>query len=209
MPNPDAAKNAVAQTQEAGPTVITASIVSRHKPYMEGKCDACHHSATGDILEFEQAYRACLNCHKGVPTMLPRMHGPVARGECNWCHTGHESNEAALLKDTPIKVCTQCHDSQLLGPKPPEHVDGHTSCLLCHYGHGGNAADFLKPAAGPPPATWPGSGAATAPASQPGGPSATQPATQPASAPVLHLPGGPGSGNNPPPTSDLPAGTHP
>jgi hypothetical protein len=57
-----------------------------------------------------------------------------------------------LLKDTPVKVCTQCHDRQLLGNTPPEHTDGKTSCLSCHDGHGGVDEYFLHPA-GAAPAT--------------------------------------------------------
>ena len=131
-------------------------------------------------MEFDEAYKNCLRCHPKVPTEHPHMHGPVAAAgvpgappTCKLCHTPHESREPSLLKDSPVKVCTQCHDAQLLGAKPRQHLDG-TSCIQCHYGHGGDAHNthFLKPnvramGAGTQPAAWP----------------ATQPATQPATRP--------------------------
>jgi predicted CXXCH cytochrome family protein len=159
----------------------SVAIVSRHKPYIDAtgnrdKCAVCHRSATGEIMEFEEAYRVCTQCHKKIGTEHVRMHGPVAvaglpgvKPTCKWCHTGHESHEPALLKDSAVKVCTQCHESQLLSPTPQQHTDG-TSCIQCHFGHGGDAqnAHFLKPGSVP---QWP----ATQPATRP----ATQPATQP------------------------------
>jgi predicted CXXCH cytochrome family protein len=104
-----------------------------------------------------------------VPGAHVLMHGPVARAACSWCHAPHESAEPALLKNTPIQVCTQCHDQELLGANPPEHVDGTTSCLQCHFGHGGDARYFLKPR--------------TPPASPPAEP----PTSMPAVFPLLHL----------------------
>lgn len=122
------------------------------------------------IAEFDVAYKQCLKCHKQVTTEHPKMHGPVALAACEWCHAPHESSEKWLLKDSPVKVCGQCHDQNLLSPVPVQHTDG-SNCLTCHAGHGGTARYFLKPDARP---EWP---------------STTRPATQPA-APrePLHLP---------------------
>jgi predicted CXXCH cytochrome family protein len=171
VPNPDAVKPASGNTgavaQEA------ARVVKQHKPYAENNCAACHRTAAGNIQEFSEAYKQCVKCHPNVPRERRLMHGPVAREACRWCHAPHESTEPALLKEAPVKVCTQCHDRQLLGDHPPEHVDGTTSCLRCHFGHGGNARYFLTPPAA----------AATIPASPTGG----GPFTAPASTPALNL----------------------
>ena len=164
VPNPDAPK-LVQQENTVGPQVITASIVSRHKPYLDGKCGSCHQNASGTIMEFDEAYKACVRCHTKIADEYPKMHGPVSRGACQWCHTGHDSPYPVLFRDDPIKVCTQCHDAQLLGPIPAQHTDGRTSCLTCHFGHGGHSRNFLKEGAVP---QWP----------------ATQPATQPTTLPV-------------------------
>jgi len=175
VPNPDAPRRAATPNTPASDEgrVVTAVVVSRHKPYNDGKCAACHNSATGDIEEFDKAYQKCTTCHKDVMTSRPHTHGPVANNACRWCHTAHESNQPALLKDPPIQVCTQCHDQQLLGNNPPQHIDGKTSCIDCHFGHGGPDPYYLKPAATRPAATAPATAPATQPATQPGTPHAS------------------------------------
>jgi predicted CXXCH cytochrome family protein len=171
VPNPDAVKPTAEST---GPAVkAVARVVTQHKPYADNNCAACHRSTTGEIQEFSEAYKQCVKCHPKVPQERRLMHGPVAREACRWCHAPHESTEPALLKDSPIKVCSQCHDKQLLGDKPPEHVDGKTSCVQCHFGHGGDARYFLKEQAP----------AATVPTSQP----ERSPTTVPATGPALNL----------------------
>jgi predicted CXXCH cytochrome family protein len=170
VPDPDAPNVSRRPVSSGRGQVILATIVSTHKPYKEGKCDSCHRSTSGEILEFEDAYKNCVSCHKGVSTGRKLMHGPVAREVCRFCHTPHESTEPALLKASSIKVCTACHDQQLLGNNPPEHLDGQTSCLNCHFGHGGDSRYFLKlapVATQPVPGTWPALPAATAPTSHP------------------------------------------
>lgn len=172
VPDPDAPRITAKIEEEVvttGPGVVRATYVSRHKPYVEGRCGVCH-TRGGSMVNFDAAYRACQTCHQKVTKAYRRMHGPVATGHCELCHGGHESTHPALLKDTALKVCTACHDQQLLGPKPVQHTDGKTSCLACHYGHGGKEAYFLKAEA---QAEWP---TLTAPASRP----TTLPATAPA-----------------------------
>jgi predicted CXXCH cytochrome family protein len=162
VPDPDAVKRV---TNAGGVQVpVLARTVIQHKPYADNQCDVCHRSARGEIQEFSEAYKQCVKCHKTVSNERVLMHGPVAREECRWCHAPHESAEPALLKDTPVKVCVQCHDKELLGPNPPEHLDGTTSCLDCHYGHGGDGRYFLKPppTSQPAPASAPGAGSSEA-----------------------------------------------
>jgi predicted CXXCH cytochrome family protein len=157
VPNPDAPSKT--RADDAGHMVMAASrIVSQHKPYLDNQCAACHQSNSGEIQDFALAYNACVKCHKQISKSKPLMHGPVALEQCKWCHAPHQSTEPALLKDTPIAVCTQCHDKQLLSNTPPEHVDGKTSCLQCHFGHGGPEHNFLKPTASMKPSTAPTTG---------------------------------------------------
>ena len=198
VPNPEAQKHFATADPDANVPVVYASsvILSRHKPYVDAtgnrdKCGVCHRSASGDIMEFEEAFKACQNCHKKIGTEHARMHGPVAvaaipgsQPTCKWCHTGHESREPALLKESAVKVCTQCHDTQLLSPKPPQHLDG-TSCVQCHYGHGGELQNshFLKPQLSQPQPT-------TAPATRPVVPGATAPVPERAPTALADAPPG-------------------
>ena len=150
VPDPDASKQAL--TRDGATVPVIARLVKQHAPFRDNKCAACHQGPNGELQDFALAYNACVKCHKTVANEHVRMHGPVAREDCKWCHTPHESAEPALLKADPVKVCTQCHDKQLLGNKPVEHLDGMTSCLNCHSGHGGTARYFLKPTTQPAPA---------------------------------------------------------
>lgn len=159
VPDPDSPVLVKGQRTPSGQRVVTLAVVSRHKPFVDGLCDPCHQSATGQMLEFRAAYDNCVRCHKNVSTKYPRMHGPVAREACAFCHVAHESPYPALLKADAIQVCTQCHDAQLLSPQPAEHTDGRTPCTSCHSGHGGHAANLLKTG-------WQGH-ATTAPATSP------------------------------------------
>ena len=164
VPNPDAPPKkivaAVVDTEDK--PVLNATVISRHKPYEERKCAVCHSSAKGEIQEFGKAYEACVKCHKKVTTGRPRMHGPVAVGACSFCHAPHESIYPALLKDSPAKVCRNCHEQALLSAIP-QHAEGQKNCITCHYGHGGNERYFLKPEPTSAPATVP----ATLPATPP------------------------------------------
>ncbi len=49
----------------------------------------------------------------------------------------------------------QCHSSAMLtGETVPAHADEKSSCLSCHFGHGGDSAIMLRPGASaqsPPP----------------------------------------------------------
>lgn len=200
VPNPDAPKNNRNPDTTGGTKVITASIVSQHKPFVDAgsdpaKCAVCHRNSEGEIQEFSEAYKACVKCHTKISTSLPKMHGPVAREACKFCHAPHESTQPHLLKDEPINVCTQCHDQTLLGDKPPQHLDGQTSCLDCHFGHGGNERYFIKPSPtsvqpAPPPTTAP----ATLPATQAAVPPDTP--SEPAAAVASENPTG-GGGSSP------------
>lgn len=147
VPDPDAPPKQVMNDGVMVPVI--ARVVKQHPPFRDNKCAACHQGPNGELQDFALAYNACVKCHKTIASEHVRMHGPVAREACKWCHTPHESAEPALLKADPVKVCTQCHDKQLLGAKPAEHLDGKTSCLNCHSGHGGTARYFLKSATQP------------------------------------------------------------
>ncbi|MEI8197327.1 MAG: cytochrome c3 family protein, partial [Phycisphaerae bacterium] len=107
VPNPDAPKIVKTTTPTNTDHKPIVALVSHHKPFMEGKCDSCHRSDSGMIMDFSEAYKACVKCHTTVTTKFPRMHGPVASAACQWCHNPHESTEPALLKRPAIKVCTQ------------------------------------------------------------------------------------------------------
>jgi len=119
---------------------------SIHKPYAEQNCTACHPQ---DIQAFAPAVDSvvCMNCHKPVLTEHTVMHGAVVGKACLWCHEPHESLNPSLIKTTAQSMCIQCHDRELLSQRIIAHQLTVGNCLDCHFGHGGEKAPFLKPAA--------------------------------------------------------------
>lgn len=132
------------QERDATGNVINA-VAFVHKPYGEGKCDACHGNTAGKTFEsFSRVDDSvCKKCHEPVYHEYPRMHGPVALGECSLCHVPHESSVQFLLKDLPTAVCSSCHLKELLPSSPIDHQSDR-NCLDCHSGHGGTAPALLK-----------------------------------------------------------------
>lgn len=143
VPDPNAPPVALDEFTADGQRVVRA-VAFIHKPYAEGKCDACHTNATGSFDDYDKVDDAtCLKCHQDVPDEWPRMHGPVALGQCGLCHQPHESSVPALLKDDPQKVCGTCHLTELLPAEPPDHFTNR-NCLDCHLGHGGTDRGLLR-----------------------------------------------------------------
>jgi predicted CXXCH cytochrome family protein len=152
VPDPFAPKVAVAPTDDgdsifgvaAGPAGKPVTVYL-HKPYADNQCTSCHVGASGTYESFTKLESStCLTCHPDVPRQYRVMHGPVAAVECNWCHAPHESTVKWLLKEEAPAVCVQCHDRELLSPRPPEHLMQDKSCLACHFGHGGPEHGLLR-----------------------------------------------------------------
>ena len=51
----------------------------------------------------------CLTCHDGALFEGPRIHAPVAGGQCLLCHDAHSSDQVAMLKKPPAALCLDCH----------------------------------------------------------------------------------------------------
>ena len=145
VPDPNAPFAQTSDELDSSGKPIVHAVSFAHKPYEEGKCDACHGSATGNTFESFQKVddSVCGKCHEKVQHEYPRMHGPVALGQCSLCHVPHESSVPSLLKDNPTAVCSSCHLKELLPASPPDHLTDR-NCLDCHSGHGGTARGLLK-----------------------------------------------------------------
>jgi predicted CXXCH cytochrome family protein len=164
VPDPNApARGAPGQLDATG-RVIMASVM--HKPYQENRCDACHTSQNAFENLSTPTEESCLKCHDKVKEPWTFLHGPVAATQCLWCHDPHRSTVPSLLRHPAGKLCRECHTQELLDPGVPEHVDLTADCLQCHYGHGGNDRNFLKPGV-----------LIAAPSTQPTTQSSTQPAS--------------------------------
>jgi len=131
-------------------TIATKVVV--HQPFAEEKCEECHKT---QYRPSRNDPTACLNCHDKLMDQHAWTHGAVAGGACLWCHTPHESVRRWLLRGPDRKLCMQCHSAAMLSDQTvPAHADPKSSCLACHFGHGGDSAIMLRPGAtaqSPPP----------------------------------------------------------
>ena len=149
VPNPSNQPGAVAGRGGQGGK---PAFVVVHRPFSDDRCDACHKTR---YRPSRNDSSICLQCHAGVQTEYPNMHGPVIATACLWCHSPHESSHPHLLRDADRKLCMQCHTAANLdASRVPAHADEARACLECHSGHGSRARYMLKPAetaSGAPP----------------------------------------------------------
>lgn len=149
VPNPGDVRGPNGEVLAPG-DIRRRSSVTIHKPYAEDNCDACHQ---GRMRMSRRDSDVCMKCHEAERSKHERMHGPVASGECLWCHSPHESAFGALLRERDRTVCTTCHTAGLLDTRTvPAHSDQARGCLECHYGHGGSAPHMLRDGVLPLPA---------------------------------------------------------
>jgi predicted CXXCH cytochrome family protein len=143
VPDPDAPVMASADsartTSDNG--LVQAVKLYRHKPYADGKCEECHTADKKQLLSLKEDL--CIKCHQPAVNQYAVMHGPVAVGQCLWCHEPHESDSPRLLKTTAPDLCLQCHDQNLLPASIPAHLSDAANCLDCHVGHGGTKPSLL------------------------------------------------------------------
>jgi predicted CXXCH cytochrome family protein len=164
---------------EPGDLLIAAKPVV-HQPFAEEKCEECHKT---QYRPSRNDPTACLNCHDKLMDKHAWTHGAVAGGACLWCHTPHESARKWLLRGPDRKLCMQCHSAAMLSDQTvPAHADPKSSCLACHFGHGGDSAIMLRPGAtaqSPPPESAAPDESKSQPVFDPkdGGRSSTPPAT--------------------------------
>jgi predicted CXXCH cytochrome family protein len=72
------------------------------------------------------------------------VHGPVAVGECLFCHDAHASNHKALLKEAVPDLCYMCHDTQDVTAIADHGQASYENCIRCHDSHGGSSRGLLK-----------------------------------------------------------------
>ncbi len=148
---------------------VTPALPFSHGPYAAGQCELCHDTsatvgfrksgkeAPKGIPQLAQTTpgrlvsplkELCIECHinksrESGPGEALWFHGPVANGECTFCHSPHQSRfQYVLLKATSIELCTQCHTSEYL-IETEEHKSG-KECISCHNAHMGKDRFLLK-----------------------------------------------------------------
>lgn len=116
-----------------------------HSPVQGDACDDCH-DAVGDKPAHRFKLKAegaalCSNCHDAFSGK--HAHAPAKEGQCTACHNPHASAHDALLRDTPGKVCGECHEDVLEGRRYLHGPAAAGACTSCHAAHASEHAHLL------------------------------------------------------------------
>ncbi len=120
--------------------------VSRHRPFVERRCDVCHDAQRQFAPRSDQT-AACARCHAGYFEAVPFGHAPVLTKDCTVCHTMHVSRHDGLLRFSQATLCTSCHEAQFEDAALTSYHRGISAvdCTACHDPHGSALRMLLKP----------------------------------------------------------------
>ena len=123
------------EKEGTGPKKPGGPIGSVHAPFEKRECFKCHDMAAANQSEGVEA-GLCQQCHPKHFRLEPTdwVHGPMALGDCQMCHRGHESKHEGLLPVAQQDLCTGCHGKELLA-RPHHKLAGTKKCSTCHDPH--------------------------------------------------------------------------
>lgn len=120
-----------------------------HEPLKD--CTQCHASRrrasfSRQVQLVAEAPQLCFRCHSEYANLSGWVHGPVAAGECLFCHEPHKTRNPFLLTNPVPELCHRCHDPEALA-LIENHTDrSYANCIECHEGHVGATRWLLRPA---------------------------------------------------------------
>ena len=114
-----------------------------HPPFFDKECTKCHNNTTSSTLASPMP-GLCYTCHKDFRTKFSYVHGPVAGGFCNVCHSPHRSENRNMLKREGQAMCTYCHARENVMVVKAHAGIGDSDCQKCHDPHGGSNRYVLK-----------------------------------------------------------------
>ena len=102
----------------------------QHRPFAQGKCSVCHdaHSSDQPMLLSKKGAALCLGCHENNNALRRKhLNRDLSRIDCLECHSPHQSENKALLRNTQHQPfaqgdCQTCHNKKTTGDP----------CLGCH-----------------------------------------------------------------------------
>ncbi len=86
----------------------------------------------------------CHRCHPDFTASASFVHGPVAVGQCLFCHNPHKSKIEHLLNEPEPKLCYLCHDISMVELIPAHLTQQTSACTDCHNPHAGPTKALLK-----------------------------------------------------------------
>ena len=109
-------------------------------------CDFCHERLweVGRAEFVKLLPELCYHCHTDYTVSAAFVHGPVAVGDCLFCHNLHKSKIDHLLKEPEPKLCYQCHDINTIELIPAHFTNQQFACTGCHNAHASPVKALLK-----------------------------------------------------------------
>ncbi len=119
-----------------------------HEPQKD--CTLCHgkrKQQRGFSLQVQLTApvpKLCYGCHADYTVSASFVHGPVAVGQCLFCHNPHKSKIKHLLKEPEPKLCYLCHDINTVELIPAHFKNQQFACTGCHNAHASPVKALLK-----------------------------------------------------------------
>ena len=89
----------------------------------------------------------CFGCHDAAQFRGRVTHSPVAKQQCDQCHSPHVSRHPGLLLDDQQTLCYSCHPQvaeEVGGSKVPHRPVKEGQCSACHAPHASANPALLK-----------------------------------------------------------------
>ena len=118
-----------------------------HKPLHD--CTQCHASRrragfSREVQLVAQVPQLCFLCHREYTQLSGWVHGPVATGDCAFCHEPHKTRYPALLTGPTPDLCYRCHEPEALALVENHTQPTYARCLECHEAHAGASRYLLR-----------------------------------------------------------------
>jgi predicted CXXCH cytochrome family protein len=150
-----------------GPVAVNACLFCHHyhrspNPKLllddaKATCLRCHErdSLTEGRYHATIEVQTCLACHdphegdnpyflKPPGSWGQYVHGPVAVGDCDFCHNYRASTPPDASLDELAELCFRCHDREDLSEGRHHTAVAEQPCIECHDPHGADNRFFLK-----------------------------------------------------------------
>ncbi len=88
--------------------------------------------------------KLCYGCHTDYTVSASFVHGPVAAGQCLFCHNPHRSKIKHLLREPEPQLCYLCHDKSMIESIPGHSEELSATCTTCHNAHASSIKYLLK-----------------------------------------------------------------
>jgi predicted CXXCH cytochrome family protein len=119
-----------------------------HEPLQD--CTQCHVSRrrarfSREVQLVAEVPQLCFNCHEEYAALPGWVHGPVATGDCAFCHEPHKTRYSGLLTAPAPDLCYQCHEPEALALVENHAEPAYAQCLECHEAHAAGSRHLLRP----------------------------------------------------------------